>query len=131
MPPKREMGASQDHTITANTSNTSGNPCRGINAQLCVREQQPQVAAGENIGPGSCRNSVCYEAHLELAGELLARGGFERCTEICGHILRTHDANDMEALFSLAQALEALGRSEEALKYARAAESLKAAASEG
>lgn len=33
---------------------------------------------GENIGPGSCTNSVCYEAHLELAGALLARGRFER-----------------------------------------------------
>ncbi|CAN0033683.1 unnamed protein product, partial [Ectocarpus sp. 4 AP-2014] len=61
--------------------------------KLCVREQKPHGAAGENIGPGSCTDSVCYEAHLALAGELLARGGFERCAEVCGHILGTHDAN--------------------------------------
>lgn len=55
----------------------------------------------------------------------------DRCTEVCGHILGTHDANDIEALFSLAQALEALGRFEEALKCAEAADSLKLATSDG
>lgn len=47
-----------------------------------------------------------------------------RCIQACRHILGTHDDGDAEALFSLAQALEALGRSEEAQNCASRASSL-------
>ena len=44
-----------------------------------------------------------------------------RSTEICQHVLMGHDAGDEEALYSIAEALEALGRSQESMEYAQRA----------
>ncbi len=52
-----------------------------------------------------------------------------RCAEVCRHILGKHDEDDIEALFSLAQALEALGRSTEGRECANRASSLLSSAS--
>lgn len=52
-----------------------------------------------------------------------------RCTEACRHILGKHDADDAEALYSLAQALVALGRFEEASECAKTAGTLLSVAS--
>eukprot|EP00752_Nemacystus_decipiens_P018736 g16797.t2 len=82
----------------------------------------------DEVGPGSCnKHPVCYEAHLELVGVLLERGRFERCTQACRHILDEHDEDDAEAMFSMAQALEARGLSEEAQKTASRASFLLSA----
>lgn len=64
---------------------------------------------------------------LRLALHRLLRD-LHRCIQTCRHVLDEHDENDAEALFSLAQALEALGLSEEARQCASRASSLLAAA---
>lgn len=48
-------------------------------------------------------------------------GVCDRCTEVCGHVLAEHDTDDDEALYSMAEALEALGRSQESMEYAERA----------
>ena len=59
----------------------------GIHFHFAARP--PQICSGTTGGvsealssnqgdPGSCKNPVCREAHLELAGVLLERGQFER-----------------------------------------------------
>lgn len=44
---------------------------------------------------------------------------FPRCCEACRHILKHHNRHDEEALYSLAQALEAQGNSQQARECAR------------
>eukprot|EP00903_Cladosiphon_okamuranus_P005962 g5886.t1 len=83
-----------------------------------------EAASSDQGGPGSCKNPVCYEAHLELVGVSLGHGQFARCIQACRHVLDKHDGDDAEALLSMAQALEALGRSEEARQCASRANSL-------
>lgn len=48
-------------------------------------------------------------------------GVCHRCTEICRHVLEEHNTDDDEALYSIAEALEALGRTQESMEYAKRA----------
>eukprot|EP00904_Undaria_pinnatifida_P005226 jgi/Undpi1/1833/HiC_scaffold_12.g05220.m1 len=92
--------------------------------KLCkrgAREDGKESAEDQHVSSSCGSGRVCYEAHLELAGALLELGQFERCTEVCGHVLAEHDTDDDEALYSMAEALEALGRSQESMEYAERA----------